>query len=300
MKHVKSISLDKEYAYENLVNSDHHAVWFEHYTHSFYVLELKNFEIKQIKIEKGRGPGEAILIRSGIVLDNHLIVYDLGSMKLLFYDLKTGAYQKEQPTNMMLQSIMTDGDQLYGSGLSPNGFFFKFDSDTNQFNPLPNSNLPFLNRFNMADPSFNPFKIQGSYSTCDGCIIFSNYYEPNLYIYRMGSQSLSQFKFEKIPAVDYESGRVGNTFGAPRPLKMRIMKIFRIGSQSFGVLAQGKSDERDYSSKNVHVFNIETQTHESEIQFPFELKDISISDKYIITLSQENWSIDIYEYKIIN
>ncbi|HAC15230.1 MAG TPA: hypothetical protein DCE78_04705 [Bacteroidetes bacterium] len=300
LKHVKSFELEEEYAYDNLVNTDHYAVWYEHHTSSFYVLDLKTYEIKPIKIEKGRGPSEATWIRSAIIMENNLILYDFGNMKLIYFDLTSGAYIKEFPANLMLQSIITDGQNLYGSGLSPNGFFFKFDSTSQKFNPLPNSTMPFLDRYNMADPSFNPFKIQGSYSSCGGCILFSSYYEPILYIYSIATQRLEQYKFESIPSVDFESGRKGDMLGPPGPLKMQIESVIPIGNQSIGVLARGKSDERDYSSKFVHIFDIQTKSHKSFIQFPIELKEISISEEYIATLSKESWSIDIYEYTFRN
>ena len=296
LKHVKSIELEKDYAYESLINTDQYAVWYEHYMSSYYVLDLNTYEIKTIKRVKGRGPGESTWIRASIIMDNNLILYDFGSMKLMYFDLTSGAYIEEFPANLMLQSIITDGQNLYGSGLSPNGFFYKFDSTSQTFNPLPNSNLPFLDSFNMTDPSYNPFKIQGSYSSCDGCILFSSAYEPILYIYRIATQSLDRFKFESIPDVDFESGRKGDMLGPPSPLKMQIESVIPIGDQSVGVLARGKSDERDYSSKFVHIFDLQTKSHQGFVQFPVELKEISISEKYIVTLSKESWSIDIYEY----
>mgnify|MGYP001371613430 CR=1 FL=1 len=300
IKHVKKIKIDKDYSHQNLISNDRYIVWFEHYTHSFYISDLTSNNLKQIIIKKGRGPGESVLIKSAIIFKDDLLVYDIGLMKIMRFNLKSGSFINEFPTNLMLQSIISDGVELYGSGLSPNGFFFKYDFDSKKFIPFPNSNLPFLDRFNMADPSFNPFKIQGSYSLCDECIVFSSSFDPIFYIYSIKNQSLSQYKFESIPEVDYESGRIGNTLSPPSPLKMYIEKIVRINNQSIGVLARGKSDERDYSSNNVHIFNIINKSYVGNIQFPHEINDISVSDRYIITLSNEKWSIDVYEYRILN
>lgn len=298
LKHVKTIKIDKDYSHQNLVNTDKFVVWFELYTYSFHIVDLDLNQTKQIKINKGRGPGESVLIKSAIIVGDDLIVYDMGSMKIMEFNLGTGLFKREFPTNMMLQTIFTDGERLFGSGLSPRGFFHKYDSGTQKFIPLPHSNLPFIDRYNMADPDFNPFKIQGNYSTCDGCIVFGSSFEPIFYIYKYESQQLSQFKYESIPQVDYESGRIGNTLTTPRPLKMYVDKLISFDGHKIGVLARGGSDNRDYLSRNIHIFDLETQSHVTNISFPIELNDISISNRYIVTLSHESWEINVYEYKI--
>lgn len=295
---VKSIELDKGSAYESLVSSERFVAWFEHYSFSVYTVDIESGKQNQIKLTKGRGPGEVTWIKSAAILGDQMLIYDFGSMKIVYFDLETGSFVKEQTTNMILQALISDGRNLFGSGLSPNGYFFKYESVSKAFKAFPNSILPFLDSFNMADPSFNPFRIQGTYTTCDGCIIFNGAFEPVMYIYDIGSQVVNRYKYEDIPDVDFESGRTGNILESPRPVEMYIDKVSRIDSKSIAVLARGKSAEREYSSKTIHVFNIDTRTHESRVTFPHEISDMSISDSYFVTLSKETWSVDIYRYEL--
>lgn len=296
LRHISSIQLDKEYAYEKLIASEEFLVWFEHYTFSLNTYNLITGKRDQIQLKKGRGPGEVTWLNSYAILDKVLVLYDFGAMKLVYFDLVTGNYLREQVSNMMIQNVFSDGKSLYGSGLSPNGFFFKFDPVTKIFQPMSNSKMPFLNSYNMADPSFNPFRIQGSFAFSKNSILFNNYYEPVMFVYNFESQNLDKYKYEDIPEVDFESGRVGNTLGAPKPLRMYIDKISALSTHSIAVLARGKSNSRDYLSKIVHVFDIESRKHTNQISFDYEVNDISTTETLFITLSKETYKISIYEY----
>jgi hypothetical protein len=295
LRPIVSIDLEKDNAYEKLTASDRFIVWFEHYTFSFYAYDLTTRSQKQISINKGRGPGEITWLNSVTILGNELVVFDLGSMKLVYFVLVSGVYKREHTSNMMMQTVVSDGENLYGSALSPNGFFFHYEPKSSAFRPLQNSKLPFLNQFNMADPSYNPFKIQGTYTACDGCLILNTFYEPRMYIYRLGSQKLESFKYENIPDVDFESGRQGNTLGAPKPLQMYIDRISAIDAQNVAVLARGKSEVRDYSSRTVHIFNIDSKKHVGRVSFDYDVNDMALTGKYMTTLSKEKWRIDVYE-----
>jgi len=296
LEKIHSIEIIEEYNQQDLNISGNYITWIELYTNTFHVYNISTKEEQLIELKKGKGPGEVTWIRASTIHNDNLVIYDYAASKLLFYGLKNGEFIKEIVTSKLLQSLTSFDGKLIVTSVSRDGYFFEYDINGNTLTPLKNSSLNVLNSFNVVDPNFNPYRIQGTYSTYQHGILFGLSFEPIIFIYDLKKSTLERFKYENIPDVDYESGREGNMLRSPRPLLMYTDKIVGLKNNKVGILGRGKSNNRNYSHQNIHIFDLDSKKYFGTIKTDNDISTLATSSDYLVTLSKESWTIDIYKY----
>jgi hypothetical protein len=234
-----------------------------------------------------------------MISDNNIIyLNDYTNVKFIRLSL-SGDFIKDVTPPSGFRPINIIGNDQYRVTMNPHSqkALFYIWKDKNNYNPIKLPNREFNEEFS------NLFRKEGRSTILGNYLIHLTKYYPNLYIYDLEKKELIkkiQFDESEIKEGSTTTRPDGAKLMAP-PARVDILSKDVATVPAFPnrifILAEGKSDTRDYDLDKLYEFDIEKEAFVATHELGVKAKEITVNDKYLFVYSEEE--NQIFQYEIV-
>lgn len=293
---LANISLKPDYIYAYFDANDRYLVWYEGYTHTVFIYNLKKQGLKKVTLKEGRGPHEVLQL-SGLTISKNDIIYlaDVNNIKLIRIN-SSGTFLKDIPLHgVRAFRIKSNGSYIAFTNLmSPNALFYLKVGDTYQ---ALKTKKPLGKIY-----GGRLFHKSGHFTIYNQHLVQVTRYYPYLYVYDLEKkQLLKKIKFDESVVVETKvrKGKQGANIMAP-PSKVDILSqdIAHIPGlpNSVLLLAKGKSDNRDYSLSQLLVYNFKKEKFTGTLELGMKAESITVNSNYLFVYSKDEHKVAKYAF----
>lgn len=287
---VGAIQVAEGYNYNIISLSDSTLLAREFYTESLIIYDFNGQVISEMKLKKGRGPGEVALAAAPIKANSEFVfILDRVLHKVLKFSKSGLEYVGETLTPNAPWALVAN-DNVYIRSTSTKHLYNKVEFTSEEFSPLPNSEWsePY-NRF------LNIYSFEAYDLASNDYLVMAKAYDASYYLYDLNSSSMSLIRYENIVPTDFSN----SDFMGSLKLHVLNASLFDNGTK-LAIIGNGsRSISRTYRSDRVHLFDIKSGKYIEEIIIP----DVDIAqntlvsnEKHFAFLDKRTNKILIYKY----
>lgn len=290
----KTIELDKDLKYEYFATDGEYFCWSEFYTSTISCLNIETDSIEKIRLKKGRGPNEFIMIFGMSIVEGVLYLNDTNNLKLIRVDIESMSFLSDVSIKERVHYLFGESQKLYGVKVNPgfskvkSSYLFSVDIEADVLKPIKWTAM-----------------IKTPETTQDN---FSGYYRINdRYFVRVGSRK------NHLVVADFKNEELSQHL-LDEPFQNQLANKTSSGSQSQALnfyihdavigeknklylLAEGRTKIKKFQKNELSIFNLETMEYmEEAVNLPKEFDNIMLTDKYLFGFSKKEPSITYYTY----
>ena len=290
--------LKKNYAYSCFNADSKRLAWFEYYTSTVFVYDVKRKSIQKIHLKKGRGPGEYIAVTDLGINGKFVYLSDPKNNKIIAVSINTGK-KRDIPLrkDKIFRFIFEKGELFLLENIRPKVLISHYNLKTQESYPLNKD------KFNILKEFSNPFYRDGYLLSKKGKVLFITKYLPNIYIYDIHQKGFErkvrfdQSQIEEAPAQKLSNGAKA----IYPPTKVDIatedaIHLFQKPNSVF-LLSKGATDNRSYNLDKLYEFDLKREKFVNTYDLGTKVDEITSNKNYVFAYSKQKSKI--FRYKII-
>jgi WD40 repeat protein len=296
---LEAIEFTEGYNYASFTANDQYLAWGEFYTGDITLYNLSTKKTQTLKLTKGRGPHEYLFFTTLVLTaDDRLVIGDPENIKFIIYDIKSGSFEKDIVfDDFKPYRAASNGSHLFAlnTAMKTQPLYRLFDEKSWKTQDITGDGLS-------ADDEYeNLFKREGYIDVNDMYGVHLSRYYPMLYLTDIQKkQFIKEISFDVVETSEAEKGTLNGKkyFTPPRdPDILSKDVVFLPNSDSLvGILAEGKGEEREYSSNTIMLYDIIKDAFVKSIDLGIQATEMMTNGDHLFVFSKDE--ISLFQFKI--